>query len=116
MITKMMKLVAVAALLMAALPQPGAAYQVALELVVCVSGVAVLWEAARARKYFWLVAFGAIAILFNPFVPVGLSHKTFVWLDFVCVLMFLASLALLHARPILSIPSITNRTPEGESL
>jgi len=116
MVTKIMKLVAVAALLMAALPKPGAAYQVALEFVVCVAGIVVLWEAARTRKYIWLVAFAAIAILFNPFVPVALSRKTFVWLDFVCVLMFLTSLAVLHTRPLLSMPSITGRTPGSESL
>ena len=116
MITKIVKLVAVAALLMVALPQAGAAYQVALEFVVCLSGVMVLWEAARARKYIWLVAFGAIAILFNPFVPLALSRKTFLWLDFVCIVIFLTSLAVLHVRPRLSIPSITDRTPGSESL
>lgn len=116
MIPKVMKLVAVGALLMAALPQPGAAYRVALEFVVCVAGVVVLWEAARSRKYFWLAAFGAIAILFNPVVPVAFSRKTVLWLDFLCALMFLTSLAVLRTRPTLSMPSITNRTPGSESL
>ena len=116
MLTKVMKLVAVAALLIAVLPETGTLYRIVLECVVCLSSVMVVREAARARKYLWLVAFGGIAILFNPLVPVVPSHTVFVWLDLVCVLMFLSSLAVLHTRPILSIPSITDRTPGSESL
>ena len=117
MIAEVMKLLAaVGALLVAALPKPGAAYQVALECVVCLCSVMVVREAALARKYFWLIAFGAIAVLFNPVVPVVPSHKVSIWLDLVCVLMFLASLAVLHARPAFSIPSITDRTPGSVSL
>jgi hypothetical protein len=113
---KIMKLVAVAALLMVALPNLGAANQVVLEFVVCISGVIVSWQAGRARKYIWLAVFALIAILFNPIVPVALSRKTFIWLDLVAILMFLTSLAVLHVRPRLSMPSITNRTPGSESL
>jgi hypothetical protein len=116
MITKIIKMVAIAALLMAILPQSGAGPQVALESVICLCGVMVLWEAARARKYIWLAGFGVIATLFNPFVPVAFSHRTFLWLDLASILMFLSSLAVLHARPLLSMPSITNRTPGSESL
>ena len=116
MITKIIKLVAVAAILMGALPEPGAAYRVVLEFVVCASSVVVMLEAVRARKHIWMIAFGVIVILFNPIVPVALSPKTFIWLDVVCVLMFLTSLAVLHTRPTLSMPSITDRTPGSESL
>jgi hypothetical protein len=116
MITRIVKLVAVAALLMAALPEPGAAYRVVLEFVVSACGLAVILEAARARKYIWMVAFGVIVILFNPIAPVALSRKAFVWLDVVCVVMFLTSLAIIHAQPTLSMPSITDRTPGSESL
>jgi hypothetical protein len=116
MVTKIIKLVAVAALLMAALPEPGAAYRVVLEFVVCASGVVVMLEAARARKYIWMIAFGVVVILYNPLVPVALSRKTLIGLDFVCVLMFLISLAVLHTRSTLSMPSITDRTPGSESL
>lgn len=116
MITKIIKMVAIAALLMAILPQSATASQVALESVVCVCSLAVLWEAARAHKYTWLAGFGVIAILFNPFVPLALSRRTFLWIDLASILMFLISLAVLHARPLLSMPSITNRTPGSESL
>ncbi|HTS10116.1 MAG TPA: DUF6804 family protein [Candidatus Eisenbacteria bacterium] len=113
---KIMKLAAIAALLMVALPKSGAAYQVVLEFVVCVAGIIVSWEAGRARKYMWMVAFGLIAILFNPIAPVALSRNTFIWIDLATVLMFLTSLAVVRARPRLSMPSITNRTPGSESL
>ena len=116
MTTKIMKLVAIAALLMALLPQTGSAYRLALECVVCLSCILVVREAVRARKFFWFIAFGAIAVLFNPLLPVVPSHRVSIWLDLVCALMFLSSLAILHTRPMLSMPSITDRTPGSESL
>lgn len=116
MITKIIKMVAIAALLMAALPQSVAAYQLALDSMICVCSLVVLREAAQAGKYIWLPGFGAIAILFNPVVPMALSRKQFLWVDLASILMFLTSLAVLHARPLLFVPSITNRTPGSESL
>lgn len=113
---KLAKSAAVVALLMAALAQPAGAYQVALEFVVCVCSVVASWEAARARKYLWLVVFGVIAILFNPIVPVALSHATFIGVDLATMLIFLTSLVVVHVRPRLSMPSITSRTPGSESL
>jgi hypothetical protein len=49
-------------------------------------------------------------------VPVVLSRNVFLALDLACVLAFLLSLAALRRQPMLSIPSITNRTPGSESL
>jgi len=116
MFTKVMKFAAVAALLTAMLFQPSAGYKLTLEVVICLSGLTVLWEAARAGRYIWLAGFAGIAILFNPVAPIALSRRTFLWLDVVTVVMFLISLAVLHVRPTLSVPSITNRTPGSESL
>jgi len=87
-----------------------------LNMVVCLTALLVVTQAFRERKYFWAAGFVAIAVLFNPIVPVTLSRKMFLWLDSVCVVTFLVSLALWKRRPMLSIPSITNRTPGSESL
>ncbi len=116
MFTKIMKWVSVAVLVLAALWLPGASSQVLLEVVICVSGLLVVRQAVRASKYFWAVGFLAVAALFNPVVPIALSRRTFLWLDWVCVAAFLMSLAVLRRQPVLSMPSITGRTPGSVSL
>ena len=115
MLTKIMKWVSFAVLLLAGL-RLALSYQVLLEFVVCVSGLLVVTQAVRAGKYIWATGFLAIAVLFNPVVPIPLSGKAFLWLDWICLAAFLLSLAALKRQPILSIPSITNRTPGSESL
>ena len=116
MLTTIMKWLSVTALLVGLLLRSSTAYQIALEFVVCVSALMVIVQAWNERGYFWLPAFTAIAVLFNPFLPVALSPKKFLWLDSISVATFLVSLALLKGKPLLSIPSITNRTPGSESL
>jgi uncharacterized protein DUF6804 len=115
MLTKIMKWVSIAVLLLAGL-RLALSYQVLLEFVVCVSGLLVVTQAVRAGKYIWATGFLAIAVAFNPIVPIPLSGKAFLWLDWICLAAFLLSLAALKRQPILSIPSITNRTPGSESL
>jgi hypothetical protein len=126
MLTRIMKGVSVVALLLGFLWNFPAfhkewsvrdgGYLELLNMVVCLTALLVVAQAFRERKYFWAAGFVAIAVLFNPIVPVTLSRKTFLWLDSVCVVTFLVSLALWKRRPILSIPPITNRTPGSESL
>jgi hypothetical protein len=85
-------------------------------MLVCLTALLVAAQAFRERKYFWAAGFVAIAVLFNPIVPVTLSRKMFLWLDSVCVVTFLVSLATWRRQPMLSVPSGTNRTPGSESL
>ncbi len=116
MFTRIMKWVSIAVLLLAALRLPTGSYQVLFEVAVCMSGLLAATQAVRAGKYFWAAGFLAIAVVFNPVVPIALSRKIFLWLDWVCLAAFLLSLAALKRQPTLSIPSITNRTPGSESL
>jgi hypothetical protein len=116
MLTKTMKWVSVVALLLALVGRPSAGYQTVLEFVVCLSGLLVLAQAVRTGRYIWAVGFMAIAVLFNPVLPVVLSRKITLGLGWVSLATFLVSLAALQGRPILSIPSITDRTPGSESL
>lgn len=115
MLTKIMKWVSSAVLLLAGL-RLTSGYQILLGFVICVSGILVLTQAVRDSKYLWAVGFFLITVLFNPVVPVVLSRKTFLWLDWVCLMTFLVSLVALKRQPTLSMPSITNRTPGSESL
>ena len=116
MLTRIMMWVSIAVLLLAALRLPTGSYQVMFEVVVCMSGLLAATQAVRAGKYLWATGFSAIAVLFSPVVPLALAQRTFLWLDLVCLMTFLISLAALKTQPALSIPSTTNRTPGSESL
>ena len=112
--TKVMKWIAIATLFLAVLGIMS--HRAVLEIVVCVSGLLVVTQALRASKYFWATGFLAVAVLFNPIVPLPLSGNAFLLLEWVCLAAFLASLAVLRMQPTLSILSITSRAPRTESL
>lgn len=116
MFTKLTKWLSIVALLLGAFLTSSVSYRICLEMVVCLSALVVVVQAFRIGKYFWGIGFGAIAVLFNPAVPIALSHKAFLLLDLACMGAFLVSLAVLQWGPTLSIPSITGRTPGSESL
>ena len=116
MFTKLTKWLSIMALLLGAFLTSSAIYRIGLEMVVCVAALVVAVQAFRIGRYFWGIGFAAIAVLFNPAVPIVLSHRAFLLLDFVCIGAFLVSLAALQWKPTLSIPSITGRTPGSESL
>jgi membrane-bound ClpP family serine protease len=116
MLTKIMKWVCIGVLLLAMVRIPTTSYQVLLEILICVGALLVVAQAFREGKYFWVAGFTTIAVIFNPIIPVTLSRKTFLWLDAACLMAFLVSFAAFKRRPLLSIPSITNRTPGSESL
>ncbi len=85
-------------------------------MLVCLSALLLVTEGFRGHKYFWASGFVAIAVLFNPIVPVTLPRKMFLGLDSVCILTFLVSLALSKRQPMLIVPSITSGSPRSESL
>jgi Family of unknown function (DUF6804) len=116
MFTKIMKFLCAGVLLLTAfwVATPGA--KILLDIVVCVGAITVATEAVTRTKYLWTTGFVAIAVLFNPILPVALSRNVFLGLDLACLLAFLISLEALKNQPMLSIPSITNRTPGSQSL
>lgn len=118
MFTKLMKWLSIATLLLAMFWRFSVGYQILLQFLVCASAVMVMLQAAVARKYFWALVFVAVAVLFNPVLPVALSGKAFPLVNLSCLAMFAVSLGVLKTqrKPRLSIPSITDRTPGSESL
>jgi len=116
MFTKLTKWLSIMALLLGAFLTSSAPYRIGLEMVVCVAALVVVVQAFRIGRYFWGIGFTAIAVLFNPAVPIAFTHKAFLLLDLVCLGAFLASLAALQWEPVLSMPSIAGRTPGSESL
>ena len=116
MFTRYVKWCSILALLLGLLMSSSAGYRIALEIEVCVAALVVAVQAMRIGKYVWGMGFIAIALLFNPAVPVPLTHRLLLGLEWFSIGAFMVSLAALRSRPMLSIPSITGRTPGSESL
>jgi Family of unknown function (DUF6804) len=116
MFTKFMKWFSIGVLLLAVFWRSSANFQLLLELVICVASLLVITQAVRTGKYLWAAGFLAIAVLFNPVVPVKLPGQFLLVLDLSCLMVFLASLIALKTRPILAIPSIIGRRTGSESL
>ena len=116
MVTKFMKWFSIGGLFVGAMLGSSAGYRIVLELVVCVAALMVVAQAFRMGKYFWGIAFVAIAVFFNPAVPVTLSHMVFLSLDLASIGAFLVSLTALRWPRTLTVPSITGRSIGTESL
>lgn len=116
MLTKILKLTAIAVLVGGLFWHPFANYQTFLQFVVSAAAVAVLVQAAHMRQYLWMSLFGVAACLFNPILPIGLSDQIFIVASTLTLLLFFFSLQLLKPKPRLSVASITDRMPGSESL
>jgi len=121
MLTTFMKWIAGAALLAnLSLPiflglQPPELFAV-LRFLVAAGAAVVVFQAAAMSEYRWMFAFGAVACVFNPVVPIGFSAGVAMVLNISTLLLFGFSLRLLKTPPRLTIASITDRTPGSESL
>jgi len=92
--------VAIAALVVAATLFSGLAqYDVAIRFIVAVGAIAAIPHSLRARHYFLVATFGALALLYNPVEPVfsfsGDWHRA---LLLVSILPFVASLSKRDAK------------------
>jgi hypothetical protein len=116
-LTKIMKLVSIAALVLAAFFwRSSANFQTVVQFLVCGAAALVVIQAARSGKYLWAVVFCVVAVLFNPLAPLTLPGSMFLWVDLLCLSMFLAATAYLRTSPRLSVESVTNPGPRSESL
>ena|SRR5579864_2550922 len=118
MLTKVVKYVSIVTLLLtAAFWSQILPYELIVRFTVGLGALLVAIQAVRAKRYYWSAGFFAIAVWFNPFAtPMALSGI----LSLIAVLLagvtFAVSLAVLKTQPLLSIPSITDRTPGSRSL
>jgi hypothetical protein len=96
--------------------RPAGGYAIVLQFVICVSAILVAFQAARSGKQLWAIAFAGLAVLFNPVITIPVSRSVFLWMNVLCLGMFLASLKFLKTAPKLSIPSITYSGPRSQSL
>jgi hypothetical protein len=113
---KIMKSLAAAMLLWGGLGLFNPSYQTLLGIVVCIAALFVFGQALDANKFIWAVGFLAIALIYNPVVPIRFSGRISLWLDWMGLMTFLISLVALKRRPKLTLVSVTNQSPRSESL
>ena len=120
MLTPIMKWIASAALLgnllLPVLGHHALGYHAVLQFLVAAAAAVVVFQAAAMGEYRWMFAFGLVACLFNPIVPIGFSAAPALVVNTVTLLLFGLSLKLLKTPPRLSIASITDRKPGSEAL
>ncbi len=95
--TSIMKWVSIAALVLAVLFRASSGYHTLLQFVVCTGAALVVLQAYRTSRYAWAAGFTAIALLFNPIVPMTLSRNLFLVL--LSLALFALSVAVLKAQP-----------------
>jgi hypothetical protein len=116
--TRLVKWLCIAALFVAfVLWQWIADYEFALRVVVCSGAAVVAVQAFHSARNRWTICFLSIALLFNPAIPVfPLVNRLGLGAIVLAAAAFAVSLTTLKPQPLLSIPSITDRSPGSESL
>ena len=118
MLTRTMKYVAIATLILAAvLWNYAPPYERVLGFVIALGAVLAAIEAARAGKHKWAAGFYGVALIFNPVLPMGAFVGSVAFsVVTASVGLFACSLYMLKTQPVMSVPSITGRNPGSQSL
>ena len=116
MLTNVMMWVSIAVVFLALLGVPVTSEKILLETVVCASGLLVIRQAVHAGQYLLATGFLPIIVLFSPISPIAVFGRVFLWLNWIGLAAFLVAVIALKTDLVLSMPSITNRTPRRESL
>jgi hypothetical protein len=71
---------------------------VLLRFVVCASMAYLAWSAYQAKEEKWVWAYGIIAVLFNPFLPLHFGRTTWIIVDIMIALFLIISS--FHFKPV----------------
>ena len=85
-------LICVIALLLAILPIWPYGYYQLLRWLVAGTAAFIVYVASKLAKKTWIWIMSAIAILFNPIVPIYLAKEIWVAIDFIAAIVFFVSI------------------------
>ena len=116
--TRLVKWLCIAALFVAfVLWQWIASYEFPLKVLLFLGAGIVAVQAFHSGRNRWTTCFIAIALLFNPAIPIlPLANRLGLLAIVLTAAAFAVSLTKLKSQQLLSIPSITDRNPGSESL
>ena len=116
MFSSIVKYTCIAALVLAAALRLEGMASILLQFVVCGGAAFVMIQAVRNHKYIWATGLGVIALYFNPVIPITLSRAASLPMTLACLVMFIGSAFCLRPVPRMSLSTITDLPPRGESL
>lgn len=73
-------------------------YYTFLRWAVFLSASLIAWGARESPRQYMTVLFAAVAILFNPFVPIELTRSIWAPIDLICAGLFALALFLPHQQ------------------
>ena len=76
-----------------------------LRIVVCASAICLAIQACHLQKALLVWLLGALAVLFNPLIPIYMRRGQWRWFDILALLVFVISLGSIRQRPIKAILS-----------
>jgi hypothetical protein len=116
MFSAIVKYICMAALVLESSLRLGGIAVILLQLVVCGGAAFVMMQAARSRKRLWAAGFAVIALYFNPVLPIALPRPASITMALLCLVAFLGAAVYLKPVPRMSLATITDLPPRGESL
>lgn len=97
-LTRVIKWLAIPAILIASLfARYAAAYELTLNLVVCLGAVGCVRRAVQLKEYSWAVGFVAIAVVFSPLL---LVEKIFFLMGLTCIATLITLIAQFRTHPV----------------
>jgi hypothetical protein len=96
--------------------RPTPDFETLLQVVVCTAAGAAAFQFGEQGRYLWAAGFAAMAVVFNPLVPVTSSLSGLPWTGFAGAAMFLIALVLLKRSAPVPIASITDAIKRSESV
>jgi hypothetical protein len=97
-ITRIIKWLSIPAILIASLfARYAAAYELTLNLVVCLGAVGCVRRAVQLKEYSWAAGFVSIAVVFSPLL---LVDKIFFLMGLTCVATFMTLIARFRTHPV----------------
>jgi FtsH-binding integral membrane protein len=75
-------------------------YYVILRWVICGLSIYVAYTSYEWKQIFWVWIFGAVAVLFNPIIPVYLNKEIWIVFDIVVIAIFLLSIFLIKQKKV----------------
>ena len=103
---RIVAVISIALLVLAAVGRWPYGFYTFLRIVVCGSAVYLAVHAHQTRNVLWAWVMGAVAVLFNPLVPVYLRRSQWFWFDVIASLVFILSLRFISSER-------DGATPEG---
>lgn len=66
-------------------------YYMFLRSAIMITSLVIAYSLYKSKSKFWALTFGAVAILFNPIIPIYLDKQNWTLIDFVVAVLFFSS-------------------------